>query len=69
MAVMDKYPKVFLLVLCLLCIFIGWAFRGVVSSNDYRMYNARAWGFDEHADNWNRIRVDQNGYVICNKRE
>lgn len=61
----SKYPYVMLVVLAALCVLIGWAARGV--SNDVGLGKAMAWGYSESNNVWNRIRVDEQGYVLCHK--
>lgn len=54
--------------LCVLCILIGWIGRSMIETNKKVELNASmAWGYEEKSQLWNRIRVDENGLVICKK--
>ena len=63
-----KYPYVMLGIFSILCIMIGWSVRGYVE-NTNPLGKAMAWGYDEISNTWNRIRVDEKGYVMCHKEE
>jgi len=64
----SKREYIMIGILVILCLFIGWIGRGAVENNKKLELNtSMAWGFDEANQNWNRIRVDEKGYVICHK--
>jgi hypothetical protein len=58
--------KSLLIILVLVCILVGWLVRGIVeNSKKLEMNKAMAWGFEEKSQLWNRIRVDEQGFVMC----
>ena len=65
----TKNPYWLLVILVVVCIWIGWSARGIKDNDSSMIYKSMAWGYDEVNNNWNRIQVDNKGYVICNKKE
>ena len=61
---MEMTTKVWIITI-FICVFfgglIGYMSRGPGTTM------ALAWGFQEDKDVWNRIRVDERGYVLCHK--
>ena len=48
-------------------IFIGKLMFGIYDNEKTLTRMTGAYGFDEKSNMWNRIRVDENGNVICHK--
>ena len=52
------------IVLAVVLIFLAGYVGGSAAARA-RMPAAFAFGYNEAADNWNKIRVDEKGHVIC----
>ena len=53
--------------LIVLCVVLGWVVRGIMESNQPLQKIAMGYGYEEKSNVWNRIRVDEQGYVMCHK--
>ena len=56
-----------LIVMLIFGVFIGKLAFGVYDNEKTLTRMTGAYGFDEKSNMWNRIRVDENGNVICYK--
>lgn len=63
---MSNTSRVFIICGILISIFIG-GFFGWIMKGEGGLYKSMAWGFEEKSQLWNRIRVDEKGYVLCHK--
>jgi hypothetical protein len=63
---MTKRGRVFVILLILFCVFVGWVLRGIIEKG-VNLDKAMAWGYNDENNVWNRIRVDTKGYVMCHK--
>jgi hypothetical protein len=61
----STWPYFWLGILCVICIAIGWGARSL--TDEVKLSKAMAWGYEENSNLWNRIRVNEKGYVICAK--
>ena len=49
----------------IVCFFVSGFFGYLVKASSEPLGKAMAWGYEEKSNVWNRIRVDEQGFVMC----
>lgn len=54
-------------VILVICVFFSGLIGYLMRGSSEQLNKSMAWGFEEKKNVWNRIRVNESGFIICAK--